>query len=204
MKIFFDLDGTLIDSKTRLYKLFQFLVKNSKFTYTEYWGLKRNKINHDEILKTYFKYDLNEIDKFKNEWLLLIEDKEWLKLDTPFEGVTNYLKQLNNHELFVVTARQFEQVTKDQIESFGWAGVFKNIMVTSGKREKHTIISELYKINDKDWMVGDTGKDIQTGKMMGTKTAAVTSGFLSKEQLSLYRPDIIVENIIDIDFLNMK
>ena len=204
MKIFFDLDGTLIDSKTRLYKLFQFLVKNSKFTYTEYWGLKRNKINHDEILKTYFKYDLNEIDKFKNEWLLLIEDKEWLKLDTPFEGVTNYLKQLNNHELFVVTARQFEQVTKDQIESFGWAGVFKNIMVTSGKREKHTIISELYKINDKDWMVGDTGKDIQTGKMMGTKTAAVTSGIVSKEKLSLYRPDIIVENIIDIDFLNMK
>ena len=204
MKIFFDLDGTLLDSKTRLYKLFQFLVKDSKFTYNEYWELKRNKLSHEEILKNHFKYDLYEINKFKNEWLDLIENEEWLKLDIPFEGVTTYLKQLNHHELFIVTARQFEQVAKVQIESFGWAGIFKNIMVTCGNREKHTLINALYKINNTDWVVGDTGKDIQTGKILGTKTAAITSGFLNKEQLISYGPDIIVESVIDIDFLNMQ
>ena len=46
MNIFFDLDGTLIDSKLRLYSLFQKLVPESILTYDEYWKYKMNKISH--------------------------------------------------------------------------------------------------------------------------------------------------------------
>ena len=36
MNIFFDLDGTLLDSKERLYYLFQHLVPECKFSFEEY------------------------------------------------------------------------------------------------------------------------------------------------------------------------
>ena len=56
VNIFFDLDGTLLDSRKRLYKLFQDLVLESNLTIDEYWELKRNKINHKTILIEKFGY----------------------------------------------------------------------------------------------------------------------------------------------------
>ena len=44
MKIFFDLDGTLINSKMRLYSLFQELVSASNLSFDEYWNLKKKKL----------------------------------------------------------------------------------------------------------------------------------------------------------------
>ena len=57
MKIFFDLDGTLINSKIRLYSLFQELVPVSNFSFDEYWDFKQNKINHATILRKKFNFD---------------------------------------------------------------------------------------------------------------------------------------------------
>ena len=65
MKIFLDLDGTLIDSKLRLYGLFQELVPESILTYEEYWNYKKDKINHKKILKKYFKFNDCDIKLFQ-------------------------------------------------------------------------------------------------------------------------------------------
>src|SRR2546421_346944 len=48
-KIFFDLDGTLIHAHTRLYRLFQHLVPESKLSYEQYWERKRSPANHELI-----------------------------------------------------------------------------------------------------------------------------------------------------------
>jgi phosphoglycolate phosphatase len=201
MNIFFDFDGTLIDSRERLYMLFQQLVTESTLTFDEYWTLKRNKISHKEILDNKFNYTVDRLTEFEKKWMERIELSEWLMLDKPFDGIIEYLIQLQqNHALYIVTARQFENSALQQIKTFGWTGLFEKVFVTQQKKEKFELITETVKVNKKDWFVGDTGKDIQTGKKLGVNTAAVLSGFLSKERLLEYKPDTIVNNVMELKF----
>lgn len=198
MKIFFDLDGTLVDSRQRLYHLFQCLVPVSELSFEEYWEYKRNKIGHIEILKDKFSYSQNSIDNFQNSWLEFIEQPKWLALDIPFKGVTEYLAELSQqHELYLVTARQFENRVLLQLADYSWDGFFTKVFVTAHKAEKTDMIKESIITNENDWLVGDTGKDIQTGKYLGIKTAAVLSGFMNKERLLEYEPDIIIDNVLN-------
>ena len=201
MKIFFDLDGTLLDSKPRLYHLFQFLVPESKFTFEKYWKLKQDKVSHRELLTKYFEYSEEEIAKFTSEWMSLIETPEWLSYDKLFDGIKPFLDLLKqNHDLYVVTARQYEAVALRQIKDVGLAGIFKDVLVTLQKTEKEDLIKDRFDLTNSDWFIGDTGKDIETGKKLGISTCAVLSGFLSKEQLLTYSPDIIIANVTLLNF----
>lgn len=198
MKIFFDLDGTLIDSKQRLFRLFHHLVKEADFTFDAYWDLKRNKINHGEILKRYFSYSDQAIKEFEKIWMINIEQDEWLELDKPFEGVNEFLFELKKtHQLYLVTARQSELQALNQINRFGWQGIFDHVFVTSQKEEKAAAIQKLLKTNPADWMIGDTGKDVEAGKEMGINTAAVLSGFRNRADLETYKPTIIIDSVLD-------
>lgn len=198
MNIFFDLDGTLIDSRERLYQLFQSLVPTSELSFDEYWALKRNKTSHKKILLSKFNYSNEQYSDFEKKWMSKIELEKWLQLDTPFEGIVDVLISLSkNHDLFVVTARQSESIALEQIKSFGWENIFTKVLVTQQQQEKHDLIKNAVRVTPEDWFIGDTGKDIQTGKLLGIKTAAVLSGFLSKESLLPYQPDIIIDTVLD-------
>ena len=130
MNIFFDLDGTLLDSQKRVYLLFQHLIPASTFSFEEYWDLKRNKINHQKILAAHFNYSDNAIKLFEQNWMDLIEADEWLFLDRPLEGVTDLLKKLAvSNQLYIVTARQFKAKVFKQMDNFGWENVFKDVVV---------------------------------------------------------------------------
>jgi phosphoglycolate phosphatase len=199
--IFFDLDGTLLDSRERLYNLFQDLVPDSGLSFNDYWNLKRNKISHKEILTTRFSYSLDAFKMFEQTWLRKIELPEWLSLDKPFEGVTDFLENLSKtHSLYLVTARQFKDQAFQQVSQYGWQHIFNEVYVTNGVQDKFELIAGSVKTNAVDWFVGDTGKDIQTGKKLGMKTAAVCSGFLSKEKLLEYKPDLIASSVTELNF----
>ena len=197
MKIFFDLDGTLLDSRQRLYRLFQYLVPSSILTFEEYWNFKRNKVGHQEILSKEFSYSNKQIQAFEKEWMEKIEMSEWIAYDKPFEGVTDYLVNLSHaHSLYLITSRQFEDVVLSQIAFFGWKGLFEAVLVTGQIKEKEQLVRTTVRTESTDWFVGDTGIDIETGKKLGMKTVAVLSGFLSREKLIRYEPDMIVESVV--------
>lgn len=201
MNLFFDLDGTLFDSRARLYRLFQSLVIDSSLSFEEYWTIKRRGFSHSEILRERFSYSNEDYREFEKLWMEKIEATEWLALDQPFVGVKEFLFDLkSNHQLFVVTARQFEHMAIDQINNVGWGNIFKEILVTSQQKEKYELIRDVIIPKKEDWFIGDTGKDIQTGKQLKINTAAVLSGFLSGEKLKEYLPDIIAERVIDLKF----
>lgn len=201
MKVFFDLDGTLVDASDRLYQLFQFLVPISSLTKDEYWKLKRNKINHQTILRSQFKYTDKQIKEFEDTWLSMIELSEWIALDKPFAGVTKYLQELKrDRALYIVTARQSEETVILQIENYGWSDIFDDVLVTKQRYEKSDLVSKNGSEAATDWIVGDTGKDIETGKSLGLRTAAVLSGFLNEEKLMEYRPDVIANFVTDLTF----
>ena len=118
--IFFDLDGTLINAGKRMYSLFQFLVPQSKLTYSEYWDLKRHKVNHQMILQQRFGYDEERFKVFEKEWLSLIETDEYLAMDTIYPNVPEMLSELQkDYTLYVVTARQYKQKTLGQLQALG-------------------------------------------------------------------------------------
>lgn len=194
------MDGTLIDASDRLYHLFQALVPESTFSKNEYWLLKRNKINHLEILHREFDYSNDQVSEFQKKWMDQIERAEWIRFDKPFENVTNYLKALKQiNELYVVTSRQYEDVAVSQLQSYGWSDLFNDVLVTRQVVSKSDMIRK-FNVVSIDWMVGDTGKDIQEGKRLGLLTAGVLTGFLNRNRLEEYNPEVIVNTVTDLTF----
>ena len=95
MNIIFDLDGTLIDSKLRLYKLFSDLVPSSELSFDSYWNIKRRGIGHEVILKDCYKYTHRDYRAFHKKWLSLIECSAYLDLDTKIDNVHRVLEDCN-------------------------------------------------------------------------------------------------------------
>lgn len=199
MNIFFDLDGTLIDSRPRLYQLFQYLVKDSKLSFDAYWELKRNKVNHYQILTSTFNYTEAQYSEFVTAWMVEIELKKWLDIDTTFEGVEKLLAALSErYSLYVVTARQSVTNTIQQLDQFGWNKYISSTLITEQKYSKTHLIKNSFYVSKEDWFIGDTGKDIEAGKELGVKTAAVLSGFMNKQCLKQYSPDVIIDYVTEI------
>jgi len=220
MNLFFDLDGTLIDARPRMYGLWQQLVQASPLSFDEYWDLKRDKISHERLLKERFGYSEEAIGTFNKQWLARIEEPEWLSMDKPFEGVADFLAECSKaHHVYIVTARQFEDRAVQQISQYPWAGTIKKILVSNKTNGKFELVRELLGSGDHEagpgadhpvsqpngrsqgWFIGDTGKDIETGKALGLKTAAVLSGFLSRKRLLEYHPDQIINNVTELVYV---
>jgi len=193
--IFFDLDGTLLDAKERLYRLFSYLVPENTLNFNDYWTLKREQKEHHFILKEYYNYSNEAIAGFEQKWLSEIEQPQWLQYDKPFDWAADLLSYLHpNYLLYVVTARQSEEALKKQLSQFEWNKLLADILVTKQQVEKYDLINSLSMNKEKSWMIGDTGKDIQAGQKVGIKTAGVLTGFKNRESLQKYNPDIIVES----------
>jgi phosphoglycolate phosphatase len=197
VRILIDLDGTLLDARARLHGVFCKLVPNCGLGEEGYWALKRAKRGHAQILRERLGYSPAQISLFDAAWLAEIEQQEWLDKDVPFEGVTAHLGELaERSELYLLTARQRPEMVKYQLEKMGWVQSFRKIFVTGGTRDKHEALEGLV-LHSGDWLIGDTGYDVQVGKKIGVRTAAVTSGFLSRESLIEYSADVMVEGFVD-------
>lgn len=198
MTLFLDLDGTLINSKPRLFNLFRFLVPQSDLSFEEYWDLKKEGKGHEIILREYYKYTDKEIEQFQNRWYSLIEAPEWIQYDQPFDLITEKLQELKKKfSLVLVTARQSDTTVHSQLALFGWTKLFSHTLVTKQKHEKEELIKNLIQTSPSDWFIGDTGKDVQAGKALGTNTIGVLSGFRSREQLEKYQPDFILNSLLE-------
>ena len=198
VNLIFDLDGTLIDARQRLYRLFQQLVPSSKLTQESYWDLKRDKISNETILKNQFGFEAAAIARFVADWMVGIEAPEFLAYDTNFPGMYETLCRLSKQtRLHVCTARQHRRLAIDQIDRLGLLPFFDNVMVTEQSKSKEELIASISSLGPEDWIIGDTGKDIQAGQALGIKTCAVLSGFLSGKSLESYCPDLILPAVTD-------
>jgi phosphoglycolate phosphatase len=199
INIIFDLDGTLIDSKPRLYHLFQRLVPASKLSHDDYWAFKQNKVSNETILANEFGFDEVETQNFMANWMKNIEAPEFLAYDKRLPRLNETLERLNKlAALHICTARQDRQSAVDQLDRLGLLSFFNTVMVTGQKKSKHELIAaSISGLSPQDWMIGDTGKDIQVGHSLGIKTCGVLSGFLSEKSLRPYKPDLILLTVAD-------
>ena len=197
-KIFFDLDGTLIDSTQRLYLLFVKLSGIKDLSYEDYWAIKRKKKDHRYILDILYKWSPGKISEFINSWMADIEAEEWLMYDKAFDQTAAILSGIPTYfDLYIVTARQSETAAINQLQKLGLSSFFKNILVTRNQTSKTALVLQHVNTTVNDIFVGDTGSDIQTAKELNCISVAVTCGFRSRQDLETYRPDYIFENIAD-------
>ncbi len=105
------------------------------------------------------------------------------------EALNRLSKQARLH---VCTARQHRQQAVDQIDRLGLLPYFESIMVTERTKLKEELIGCVSGLGPRDWIIGDTGKDVQVGQALGIRTCAVLSGFLSEKSLLPYSPDLIL------------
>ena len=199
MNIIIDLDGTLLDSKLRLYTLFQHLVPDSQFSYAQYWSLKESKKSHEYLLKHHHGYSVKEIELFCNDWMTLIEAPQYLALDSNFEGIHDALLRLREQSnLHLCTERQFRQPVIDQLARLSLLKYFDEILVTEKSCAKEALIlTNISSLSTEDWLIGDTGKDIQAAKLLNVNSCAVLTGFLNRESLNGYIPDLIIDSLRD-------
>ena len=203
MKIIFDLDGTLICSKKRLYELLCNLIQSRDLSFSDYWNLKYIGNSNQDILRERFDCTQDEISNFVNGWMKKIESDYYLEMDTLIDGTIEFLERIiQNNSLYICTARQSTSQVAKQLESLSISKYFENIFVTEQKNSKAELLKNSgLKFTKHDWIIGDTGHDIITGKEIGINTCAVLSGFMSLDALIGYSPDIIVANIAKIDFI---
>jgi len=197
MNLFFDLDGTLVDAKDRLYSLFIDISKLN-ITFAEYWEKKQNMISNEDILRANL-FAPEEVDHFSNRWMENIESDDYLEKDKKFEFTDDVLKGFKKRgaHLFVITARQSKEQAVKQLKNLFLDEYFTEILVTEHKTDKTELIKNFkIDISSSDYLIGDTGLDIKTGKDLGIKTVAVLSGFRNKERLLAYKPDYIYQNIL--------
>ena len=182
-----------------MYQLFSFLCREVRLSFEEYWAYKSRRVSHDSMLRELVGADANYLRSFTSRWMDLIEADEYLAIDKPFPDVTEFLVQLRTSaSLTLCSARQFEDRTFQQLKRLGLLPLFEHVLVTRQVDTKTALIARhLSALTRTDWIIGDTGKDIQTGKELGISTCAVLSGFLSQQILADYSPSLICDYATD-------
>ncbi len=203
-KIFFDLDGTILDSRERLFRLFLELVPECRLTFYDYWELKRNMKSHQFILTNLYGYDEKSIEMFEQIWKRKIELKKWLKLDFVFDGLLELLPKLKyKYELNLITSRQSVENTFWQLELLGLTQYFKKVIVANAGKSKLDLLKN-HNVSHDSVIIGDTGIEVETGKKLNMITVSVLSGFRNEQILLNYSPDYIIESVLEIqNILNL-
>lgn len=203
MIFIFDLDGTLIDSSERMYKLFCELVPECKLSKNEYWDYKRDKVNHKALLERL--YPQYSFESFNAAWMSKIEDEDYLCLDCSYQDTEEVLKKLKDRgrSLFLLTARQSKQGLMNELSRLGLINFFEKILTTEGLCSKEDVLLEYSNENpsilDKDnYFVSDMGKDITLAKKYGYSTIGISHGFMSRKRLTEYCPDILIDELSEL------
>lgn len=203
MRYIFDLDGTLIDSSERMYRLFCELIPESTLTKEEYWSYKRDKVNHKKLIEMLYPHI--PFDVFERKWMQLIEADTYLCMDQNYADTIEVLSLLydRGHELYLLTARQYKDGLLKELTRLGIIDFFDCIMTTEGKYTKEDILRK-YSLNNNELLIADNifisdmGKDIELGNKFGFYTIAITHGFMSEEKLMEYNPKRIIHELSEI------
>lgn len=209
MKVFCDLDGTLLDVAPRHYRVYQETVREFHgipISQSKYWDQKRRKVTWPTLLNESKLSQEIEL-KFLDSFIKKIEDPNYLSNDELFPQSIAALETLKrNHELYLVSLRRSEKNLTDQINNLGLKPYFTHILSGHSEADGYDKKIELIKTilgSDRGVIIGDTEADVIAGKELGLMTIAVTSGIRDEQFLAKLNPDYLVNHIGDINELKL-
>ena len=194
--IFFDLDGTIVDSSLRQYSLFIELSGGCPLSHQEYWCAKRNGANQMQMLEKYTEYPIERYDEFRNQWMANIEAPGRVATDVLFTGADHVLQNAHKiAKLFIVTGRQNGVVLKEQLINLNIAQYFDGVFNTNQTISKADIIRRNVGYESADYIIGDTPEDIMASRDLGIKGVGITTGSSAHSVLTKYNPHVIVNSL---------
>lgn len=200
--VVFDLDGTLTDSSTTIYKSTHRTFRELGMDYTiEKQQLDSRIGAHFQEIFDDLHIDVGNLEDFIHIYKGFYFD--YLPETTLYEGVEDlllYLKKLKRKTALLTTKAQ------DQAEKILHAfkldthfdfimGRRPGIAVKPSPEPLQYIMRELLVTPEETLMVGDSELDIRCGKNAGARTAAVTYGYRTHEMLKREDPDYLIERI---------
>ena len=204
--IFFDIDGTLVDSR-------KVIIDAANFTLNSL-GLKEKKA--DEIISN-MKFEtsyliskiadtddndliIKGVKLFRSYWKKNVSRDSRL-----FSGVREILDYLYGKKL-IITSNGIKDVIEEMLDSFNIRKYFRQIISgdevdcikpTACPINKAFATLELFSKNNA-MIVGDMDVDIRAGKAAGINTCGVTYGFGKKEDIVKAGPDYLIDNISEL------
>jgi phosphoglycolate phosphatase-like HAD superfamily hydrolase len=202
MKIFFDLDGTLIDVSRRHHKVYSEITESlggKPLQKEAYWHLKRSKTTWPEILKaSQLSPDLT--DNFLSIFISKIEQPEYLQLDTLFPDAIATLENTSTlYQCYLVSLRRNESNLIREVDNLGISKYFKKILSahseSDGSDKKIELIKAELTQAKGDLIIGDTEADVKTGQALNLTTVAVLSGIRDRQFVEKLKPDHMIQGI---------
>lgn len=180
--VFFDLDGTLVDSKEDIIKSVNQLRADlnleslSGEEIISYVGRGSDKLLRDVLPIKYNTKDFYStfIDYYK---------KNSIKYCRVYDGVLELLDSLKNYKKVLITNKSYE-VTQEIIKKFGWKDTFELVYGGDSLPERKPnpypllkAIEELDLNKDEVLFFGDSIHDYQASTSAGIKCALATYGY---------------------------
>ncbi len=203
--ILFDIGGTLVLTEEALINAIVESLRINKLPIPS----KEEIIKHfgsQDLLRKVISQDTPDFENTFKKFYEVYKDvfpEKFLKEFKEIEGVNkvlNYLRK-DGYKLGIVTGFRKREASMI-LDLFKWKKLFDVIITSDDCDEQRPspkpIFTALKKIaisNKEAIYVGDTAKDIQSGKAAGVITIAVLSGAQPKEMLEKEKPDFIIESI---------
>lgn len=200
--IFFDLDGTIVDSREAYYEAAEIAFHRIGQKLPEknvILDIPR-KLEKSQSISDVIKGDLSEfLGAYFNAYYSLTMEKT-----KPLRNIASTLETLSAKAKFaLVTMRAFpkEKIIKE-LEKFNIAKYFTLVVTGLDTEEPKPSPEALIKcvnvLNVRMCnciIVGDSISDVRAGKAAGSKTVAVLSGLFSYQELLEENPDLIIEDV---------
>lgn len=215
MRIITDFDGPIMDLSDRYYHVYQLCLSQVRapnqsikvLTKAEFWAYKRARISEQQVgIESGLTAAQSEV--FKNLRDRTAHQLQYLSIDQIIPSAIPALEQIQSSgvELIVMTLRRtcelnpaFGQYNLDRFFPPDCRYCLTDDYQKQGdiKDKTQLMAQALLELKpDLDtWMIGDTETDIIAAQSHGIKVIGVLSGIRDIDQLLLYQPDKIVENL---------
>jgi len=201
--IFFDLDGTIVDSREAYVEAARTAFKAMGLEPPEAETALEipRRLEQNQPINDVVKADVHKfLDVYLRTYYAISAEKT-----KPIPGIATTLETLSKKaKLALITMRS---VPKDaiikELEHFGIAKHFTHIVTaldTHKPKPSPEALIKTVKALDVQMcdciIVGDSVNDIKAGKTAGAKTIAVLTGLFTRQELASEKPDLILENAI--------
>jgi len=201
--VFIDLDGTLIDTSERHYRVFiealACLGKKTAICKYDFWEQKRNGLSTLEIYSRIYGKEREK--ELLSIWLDNIEKEKYLEYDRIFDDALMALDFLHQRaKLVLITLRNNREGLDWELERMNLMQYFSECIVgnptdKSGKIE--LLNDRISGTIDKErcLIIGDSEIDIKAGKQVGITTIAISRGIRSYSFLQRLGPERLLRNL---------
>lgn len=198
---YFDLDGTILNVRRRLYSIYIDIVNElggEALSKEVYWQAKRGQLPEELIAN---KSNIENVQKYIRLRKERIELPEYLEYDKIIPQALESLTELKkNNRIALATLRKSKENLFKQLQRLKIEHLFDRVLIGGNGEEQwrlkaKIISSDNYFEPQDSVIVGDTEADILAGKFLNIGTIAVLSGIRSKNTLVLSQPDYIIKDI---------